>query len=138
MEKKMEASRPQEGDIVQVRGHGRGMLVVNDGLGLQARWEGIPDAVVCEWHVKGVIHREGFAAGDLEVVGSRQRQSHPEIYGWITAGAVATITDLVAEGLREQALGAMRMWSETVGVVATDEDRLRLQQLVDRVIGSPQ
>ncbi|OFA00179.1 hypothetical protein [Duganella sp. HH101] len=129
----MNTKRPEEGDIVQLRGQGRGMQVVADNFGSHAHWQGIPDAIVCAWEVDGVTHREGYAAGDLEVVGSQRRQSHTEIYEWVTTGAIATITTLAAQGQHGMAQGAMRLWSELTGTMARDEDRLRLQQLIDRI-----
>lgn len=129
----MNNKRPVEGDIVQVAGHGRAMIVVIPDLGEQATWEGIANAVVCEWKSNGTTYHEGFAPIHLEVVGSVLRRSNDEVYDGLTATAIATITALVADGLREQALGALRIWSDLAARMARDEDRLRLQQLVDRL-----
>lgn len=60
------ATKPvEEGDIVQVGGHGRGMVVVNPDVGVDATWEGISNAVVCEWTGDGIKYREGFDADSL-------------------------------------------------------------------------
>lgn len=134
----MGAKQLQDGDIVQHLGRGVGMRVVITDEERERDQGRTPEWVACEWQLDGVTHRSPRLHDELELVGSRQRQSHEEIYAWITSGAVASVTALISEGRREQALGAMRMWSDTVGMAATDEDRLRLQQLVDRVSGSPQ
>lgn len=151
MNEKKDATPLTEGDIVQVRGHGRGKVVTNSDLGDQASWEGIANAVVCEWQVDGVTYREGYAAGDLEVVGTVQRQSHPEIYEWMTRHAVETIARLTAAWpagaapelivRRSMAIGAFQLWTACCGDLARDEDREQLQTMIDgmpEATGSPQ
>lgn len=52
----------------------------------------------------------------------------------MTACAIATVTRLVAEQQRELAAGAQRLWSDSVGAAAHDEDSLRMLQLIERVV----
>jgi hypothetical protein len=141
MEENMEAKRPTEGDIVQVQGHGQPMTVINSDLGDQATWEGIANAVVCEWMVDGVTYREGYAAEQLEVVGSVVRNSHVEIYRWITRHAEDTIARLTSAWeieaapelivRRSMAIGALQLWQAQAGPAARAEDLERLQVLID-------
>jgi hypothetical protein len=109
------------------------MVVINADLGDKATWEGIAHAVICKWTENGVTPREGYAASCLEVVGSKVRRSNSELYEGITAIAEATVTTLMADGRRDAALGAFRMWSDLAGHLARDVDRLRLQQLADHL-----
>jgi hypothetical protein len=143
----MEAKKLNEGDIVQVGGHGRAMVVINADLGDDATWEGIPHAVVCEWVNDGAVMHEGYAAEQLEVVGSVARRSSAEVYAWITAHATATIARLASGWQsetapelivrRSMAIGALQLWQAQAGPAALDADRERLQTLIDSLPTRP-
>jgi hypothetical protein len=99
------------------------------------------NAVACEWTADGVTHREGYAADNLEVVGSKVRNSHAEIYSWITRHAEETIARLASAWQseaapelivrRSMAIGALQLWQAQAGPAARDSDRERLQVLID-------
>lgn len=116
------------GDIVQWFGRGRAMVVINS----DSPWEGIENAVLCEMTVDGETHIGGFAAHQLEIVGAKPRQSHSEVYEWLTKAAISTATTLAVAGQRELAQGAVQLWSDAVGAAARDDDRLRLLQIIER------
>ena len=121
------------GDIVQVGGRGQAMIVADPDKYKDRWWDDVPGSVVCEWTVGGVEHAAVHLAETLEVIGSKRRLSQEEVYDLVTARAVATVTALAGDGSNDLALGALQMWSDLTGDYAQDEDRLRLQQIADRV-----
>jgi len=121
------------GAIVQVGGRGQAMVVVDPDKYKDRWWDGVPDSVVCEWTVGGVEHAAVHLADTLEVVGTKRRMSQEEVYELVTARALATVTALAGDGRNDMALGALQMWADLTGDYAQDADRLRLQQIADRV-----
>ena len=121
------------GDIVQVGGRGQAMAVADPDKYTDRWWDCVPGSVVCEWTVGGVEHAAVHLADTLEVVGSKRRMPQEEVYDLVTARAVATVTALAGGGRNDMALGALQMWSDLTGDYAQDADRLRLQQIADRV-----
>jgi hypothetical protein len=137
MNEENSAPRFKAGDIVQERGHGRGMVVA-DSKKFEAPWWGdVPDAVACEWTEDGYPRDMVYRAQDLELVGSQRRRSDAELYEKLTSLAVQLITEMAIEGNHHQALGAFRMWAGLTGPQSRDDDALRLQQLVDRAASKP-
>ena len=128
----MRNERPQVGDVVQVGGQGRGMVVLSPEQLTDRWWEGEPEAVVCGWTEGGVARDGIYRASDLEVVGSQRRRSDREVYDKMTAIAVETITAMAVEKRHLAARAAFQMWLALAGPMASDNDALRLQQLVDR------
>jgi hypothetical protein len=132
MDKTMERRPPKEGDIVQEKGHGRAMVVVNNRKYADPWWNTIPGALVCEWTVDGETDGGVYLAENLEIVGSQIRQSREEVYELLTEQSIATITNLVAAGRNEAAAGVLQLWSDVTRNYAQVSDRLRMQQLIDR------
>lgn len=122
---------PKAGAIVQIRGHGQAMVVSYTERGDLLDMPGIKHAAMCEWTEEKTLRHETYNVNDLEVVGTVYRLSQNEIYEWLTARAIGTVRALAAEGKPEMARGAVRMWFESVGPMAADEDYLRLQKLVE-------
>lgn len=125
---------------MQAHGAGQAMIVADPALHPDAWCAGMPDLVICEWMDEGYKRDAVHYAKDLEMVGSQPRQSREEVYNWITTRTIETITALVADGEREMARGALRLWEDCTRKYAQDTDLLRMQQLIDRAsaIGSPQ
>jgi len=133
MEPTMEVKTLQPGDIVQANGEGRAMIVADPADYPDAWCTDMPEMIICEWMNDGYKHDAVHHAKDLEVVGSKLRHSREQVYEWLTERTIATVTAMAVEGRREMALGALQLWSNITGKHALDADRLRMQQLIDRL-----
>jgi hypothetical protein len=70
MENETGVDRPNEGDLVRMRGKpdGQVMWVTCSALGEEHDWEGVRNGIYCEWDVDGEPHFEVFRPGQLDIV----------------------------------------------------------------------
>ena len=70
MTRELNEDRPNEGDLVRMRGKpdGQVMWVTSSALGEEHDWEGVRNGIYCEWVVDGEPQFEVFRPGQLEVV----------------------------------------------------------------------
>lgn len=71
MQNETSEGRPNEGDLVRMRGKpdGQVMWVTSSALGEDHNWEGVRNGIYCEWVAEdGEPQFEVFRPGQLEVV----------------------------------------------------------------------